>query len=77
MLISVKIIPNAKITEAVGYEGKTLKVRVAAPPIDGRANKELIKLMANLCGCAPSEIEVIKGQTTKLKLLDVPVLPEI
>ncbi|MBU2566262.1 YggU family protein [Patescibacteria group bacterium] len=77
MIISVRIIPNAKKTEVVGYEGKTLKVRVSAPPIEGKANKELIKLMADLCDCSPSEIEIIKGQTTKLKLLDVPVLPEI
>ena len=77
MKLSVKIIPNAKQTEVVGYEGKILKIRIAAPAIEGKANKELIKTMAKLCDCAPSEIEIVKGQTAKLKLLDVPVLPNV
>lgn len=77
MKLSVRIIPNAKQSEAVGWEGQTLKVRIAAPPIEGKANAELIKLMADLCDCAPSEIEIIRGVASKQKMLEVPRLPQI
>jgi hypothetical protein len=77
MTITVKIIPNAKNTEVVGYEGKTLKIRIAAPAIEGKANKELIRFLAELCDCAPSEIEILKGLASKTKVLDVPTLPEL
>ncbi|MFZ6015522.1 MAG: DUF167 domain-containing protein [Patescibacteria group bacterium] len=75
MTISVRIIPNAKQTEVIGFEGKTLKVRVAAPAIEGKANKELLRFMAELCDCAPSEIEIIKGHASKQKILDIPNEP--
>jgi len=75
MLMSVKIIPNARQSEVVGWEGKTLKVRIAAPATEGKANKELVRFVAKICDCAPSEVEIMKGQTAKMKLLDVPVLP--
>ena len=75
--MSVKIIPNARQSEVVGWEGKTLKVRIAAPATEGKANKELVRFVAKICDCAPSEVEIMKGQTTKMKLLDVPVLPNL
>jgi len=77
MTITVKIIPNAKRTEVVGYEGRVLKIRIAAPATEGKANKELIKVMAEICDCAPSEVEILKGLTSKMKVLDVPILPDV
>jgi uncharacterized protein (TIGR00251 family) len=77
MKLLVRIIPNAKQSEAVGWEGQTLKVRIAAPPIEGKANAALVRFMAELCGCAPSEIEITKGLTGKQKTLDVPCLPRV
>lgn len=76
MLMSVKIIPNAKQTEVVGWDGRNLKIRIAAPAIEGKANKELTRFVAELCDCSQSEVEILKGQTAKLKLLDVPVMPD-
>ncbi|MBD3281935.1 YggU family protein [Candidatus Uhrbacteria bacterium] len=77
MLMSVKIIPNAKQTEVVGWEGKVLKIRIAAPATEGKANKELLRFVAKLCDCAPSEVEILKGQTAKQKILDVPAMPDL
>ncbi len=77
MKLSVRIIPNAKKTEVVGYEGQTLKVRLSAPPIEGKANLELIRFMAKLCDCAPSEIEILRGHSSKQKILDIPNPPAI
>ena len=77
MKLLVRIVPNAKQSETVGWEGQTLKIRIAAPPIEGKANAELIRFMAELCDCAPSEIQIIKGLTGKQKALDVPCLPRV
>ncbi len=77
MKLLVKIIPNAKNTEVVGWEGQTLKIRLSAPPIEGKANKELIKFLAGACNCSPSEIEITKGLASKQKTLEVPNLPEV
>lgn len=77
MKLLVRIVPNAKQTEVVGWEGQTLKIRIAAPPIEGKANLELIRFMAELCACAPSEIEIAKGLISKQKTLEVPSLPTI
>lgn len=77
MLMSVKIIPTAKKTEVVGWEGTVLKIRVAAPATEGKANKELLRFVAELCGCSQSEVEILKGQTAKQKILDVPVMPDV
>ncbi|MFA6161618.1 MAG: DUF167 domain-containing protein [Patescibacteria group bacterium] len=77
MKLSIHLIPNAKQSEVVGWEGRTLKVRIAAPPIEGKANKELIKFIAGLCDCAPSEIEIVKGMSSKMKTLEVPNEPRI
>jgi len=75
MKLLVRLIPNAKQSEIVGWEGQTLKVRIAAPPVEGKANEALIKFLADACDCAPSEIEIIKGMTSKQKVLEVPQLP--
>ncbi len=77
MKLLVRIVPNAKQSEAIGWEGQTLKVRIAAPPIEGKANEELIRLMAELCDCSPSEVEILKGMGSKQKTLDVPRLPQL
>jgi len=77
MKLLVRIVPNAKQSEAVGWEGQTLKVRIAAPPIEGKANAELIKFIAELCDCSPSEVEILKGMGSKHKTLEVPRQPSI
>lgn len=77
MKLLVRIIPNAKQSEAVGWEGQTLKVRIAAPPLEGKANAELVKFMAELCDCSPSEVEIVRGLTGKHKTLEVPNAPRL
>lgn len=77
MKLLIHIVPNAKQSEAVGWEGQTLKVRIAAPPIEGKANAELIKFIAELCDCSPSEVEILKGMGSKYKTLEVPRQPSI
>jgi uncharacterized protein (TIGR00251 family) len=65
--------PNARSSEIVGWIEHRLKVRVAAPPQDGRANVELVKMLSSACGIAPSSIAITHGHGSRLKLLTVPL----
>lgn len=71
--ISIRVIPNARRSEVVNQEGEAWKIRVAAPPIEGKANKELIRWLAKVLDLAPSEIEIVKGLGSKHKLVQVPL----
>jgi uncharacterized protein (TIGR00251 family) len=74
--ISVRVIPNASKTEVVGREGSTWKIRLAAPPVDGKANDALIRFLADALDIAPSQIEILKGHSSKTKILSVPMVEE-
>ena len=86
MKLAVKIIPGAKVSEVVGWEhdprsGAVLKLRIAAPPVDGKANKEIVRFLAKLAKVPKSSVELLHGSSSKIKLLNVPdglktVLPE-
>ncbi len=53
---------------AIGIvENGRLKLRLTAPPVDGKANKQAIKLLAKLFGVAPSRIDLIRGRTSRDK----------
>lgn len=59
--------PGAKRTEVMGLHGEAVKIRVQAPPIDGRANDELARFLAELCGISRSQVELVKGTTHRAK----------
>lgn len=61
--------PKASRTEAVGPHGEPprLKVRVAAPPVDGAANEELTRFLKKQLGLPGSRIELLRGQASKQK----------
>ena len=75
MFLSVHLVPNAHRNEIVGWVQGALKIRIAAPPIEGRANEALIKFLAGKLDLAPSEISIEKGAGSKHKRLNIP-LPE-
>ncbi len=62
---------NAKTTEFVGQHDDRLKIRLAAEPIDGKANGELLKFIAMEFGVPRSRVSLVKGSQSKLKLVKV------
>lgn len=77
MVVVVKVQPGAKKHEVVGWEelpgvGRVLKVKVAAPPIEGRANEALVKYLAEVWGLARSQVRLVAGEGSRLKRLEVP-----
>lgn len=70
-LLHVHVQPGVKSTEAAGLHGDRLKVRLAAPPVDGKANKALIEWAADYFGVAKSAVELVRGQTSRQKTLRI------
>ena len=69
--LTLHIQPGAKKTEFAGLHGDALKIRLAAPPVDGKANEALIKFMAERLGLARSDVTLKSGQTSRRKVLEV------
>ena len=69
--LHVHVQPGAKNTELVGLHGERLKVRLKAPPVDGKANKELVKWVAAYFGVGKSRITLIRGLSSRQKTLQI------
>lgn len=70
MKIDVKVIPNAK-KERIVDEGGLFKVYVTAPALDGKANKALIDLLAGHFKVRKGDINVIKGEKSRNKVIEI------
>jgi uncharacterized protein (TIGR00251 family) len=69
--MTLKIRPGAKRTAVAGKVGEIWKVQVAAPPVDGKANAELIRFLAKLTHQPISAVRVVHGFTSSLKTIEV------
>jgi len=67
----VRVAPRASQTAAAGVHDGALKVRVAAPPVDGAANAELTRFLAKALGVPARSVEIVNGHSSKLKLVRV------
>jgi len=67
----VRVQPRASKSGVAGEIDGALKVRLAAPPVDGAANEELIRLLAKLFNVPRQQITLVSGQTSKNKLVRV------
>lgn len=69
--IAVRLKPRGHRDELIGVEDGVLQARVSAPPVDGRANEALRRLLAKRLGVAPSRVRVLRGEKSREKLLEV------
>ncbi len=69
VVFPVYVVPRAAKNEIVGMEGETLKVRVTAPPVKGRANEALLKLLAKTLGLTKYQVEIIAGHRARHKMV--------
>lgn len=69
--LPVKVTPNAGRSEITGLSEGVLEVRVAAPPVAGRANHELIILLSQALGVSKSAIGIISGRISRRKVIEV------
>jgi len=71
VVFAVRVQPRASKSGVAGELDGALKVRLAAPPVDGAANEELIRLLAKLFDVPRQQITLVSGQTSKNKLVRV------
>ncbi len=70
-LLSIHIQPGAKRSEVAGPHGDALKIRIAAPPLEGRANAALEAFIAKALGIAKSRVAVTKGLQSREKIIAI------
>ncbi len=67
VLLDIKVTPNGGRNSVDGVHNNRLKIRIQAPPEDGKANEEIIKFFAKLFGCRKAEVEIVKGLQSREK----------
>ena len=67
----VRVIPRAKRSEIAGILDGALKVRLAAPPVEGAANEALVKFLAERLGVRERDVEILSGHTGRAKAICV------
>ena len=73
--IKVRVQPRARRNAVDGVLGDTLKIRVTAPPTDGKANAELIALLSDFFGVPRRAIVIVSGHTSRDKVVAIEALP--
>ncbi|MBA3441707.1 MAG: DUF167 domain-containing protein [Pyrinomonadaceae bacterium] len=68
---AVRVVPRAAQSVVIGEHDSVLRVKLAAPPVEGAANKELIRLLADVFGVPSRAVEITGGHTSKLKRVRV------
>ena len=67
VVLSLHIQPGAKKTEVAGVHGDALKIRLAAPPVDGKANLCLLNFLAARLGIAKRQVALVSGASARAK----------
>jgi uncharacterized protein (TIGR00251 family) len=75
VILTLHIQPGAKQTGVAGPHGDALKIRLAAPPVDGKANAALIEFIAAKVGAGRAAVELVSGQAARTKRVRVRGVP--
>jgi hypothetical protein len=67
----VRVVPRASQSSIEGIYGGALKVKIAAPPVDGAANEELVAVLAKAFDVARSRIRVVRGARSRTKSVEI------
>ncbi len=68
-VVRLRVVAGARRTELAGTAGQALRVRVAAPPVQGRANSAVLAHLAGLLGLRPRDLEIAAGGRSRDKLV--------
>lgn len=69
--LALKVIPNAPRNEVVGRLGDAIKVKIHAPPLEGRANDALCEFLAERLGVPRRAVTVLRGETSRQKIVRI------
>jgi uncharacterized protein (TIGR00251 family) len=71
LTFAVRVVPRASRTEIAGEYNGALRIRIAAPPVEGAANQELIRLLARVFKLPQNAVEIISGAASKNKIVNI------
>jgi uncharacterized protein (TIGR00251 family) len=74
--LTVKVHPRARRSALAGRIGDAWKLSLAAPPVDGKANDECVRYLAELAGVPRSRVRIVKGLTSRLKVVEIEGVPQ-
>lgn len=83
MKIALKVTPGAKKEEILGWEenypgvGRVLKLKVTAPPVEGKANKAIEAFLARVLGLSKGQVRIVAGNTGHIKRVELPDAAEL
>ena len=69
--LTVKVHPRAKRSALAGRIGDAWKLSLAAPPVDGKANEECVRFLAELAGVPRSRVRIVTGLTSRVKVVEI------
>lgn len=69
--LQIKAVPGAPRSEVCGWLGEHLKVKVQAPPVEGKANEALLRFLAETLELPPRAVSLVRGGTSRLKLVRI------
>ena len=69
--ITVRVQPNAKRNEVVRFEDDVLYIKIAAPPVKGKANAVLLTFLSDTLGVSKSRLSIEKGATSRIKVITI------
>jgi len=72
LLLHVHVVPGAAKTEIAGMHGDRLKIRVKGAAVEGAANRELLRFLADLFEVGPSYLEIVRGASDRRKTVRLP-----
>lgn len=71
VVFKVQVVPRSSRSEVVGEHNGSLRIKIAAPPVDGAANDELIRVLAKTFNVSRSAVTIVSGQTGKVKQISI------
>jgi len=71
VVFRIRVVPRASRREVAGIQDDALKLRITAPPVEGKANEECIRLLAELLGVKKTQVTIVAGHASRTKTVSV------
>ena len=71
LLLTVHVQPGARRTEVAGLHGNALKIRLAAPPLEGKANAKLVEFLAAAFSVPERAVRLVRGEKSREKVVEI------
>jgi len=71
VILQVHVVPRSAKSEVAGVHGDALKLRIAAPPVEGQANKECIRFLSDILGIRKKQVVIVGGSKSKNKTIAI------